>query len=252
MIELAEHLDAIQAQIRACNAPDAPAASEPDDPAASTDFFGDAREEEPPGADDEPAFDQAQREFEGSDFDDANDGPTGTTEQERRQSLDALLDSQSIKTLFRQLARRLHPDREPDPERKRKRDELMARAAQARDHHDLFTLLSMYQEHVGASPFEALGEDEDKVLELLKSQTAQLREQQREIRYATPFRSFINTEFAGGKRTTRERRLREHCDNLGAEAAELFEVMNSISSIATLRPFLQERYDDAIMSCLMP
>lgn len=249
VFELAKTID----QLRGLALPEEP----PEDTIDPSDLFGDDFDDElddefeQNDLDDED-FDsagshQGRHDNPGFDPNDAEDAEAEEAERRRRQSLDALLDTRSIKTLFRQLARQLHPDREPDAEKKLERDELMARAAQARDEHDLFTLLSMYQTHVGGSPFELLAEDEDTVLKILKAQSTELRQTQQDILHATPFRSFINEHFAGKTPAARKRKLAEHCKKARATADDYLATTHSIRSIPTLRPYLEQRYDDAVM-----
>lgn len=243
VVELAKEIDAIGQKIRDRDAPadrPEPDLDDFDEPNATQDGF-----------DDEAGPDPHAQTQDWVDEEDGFEDTADTAARERRQSLDQLLQGSSIKTLFRQLTRRLHPDREQDPEKKRVRDEQMARATEARDNHDIFTLLTMYEEHVGASPFPLLGADEDKILELLKSQTAELRRQQHAIIHANPFRSFIYDTFYDQKRSVRERKLREHCEQARATAADQAEVTRSIHSIPTLRPYLEQRYDNAAMPYFM-
>ena len=49
----------------------------------------------------------------------------------------------------------------------------------------------------------------------------------------------------------RERKLREHCEQARAAAADQAEVTRSIRSIPTLRPYLEQRYDNAVMPAFM-
>ena len=55
----------------------------------------------------------------------------------------ALQASQSVREIFRKLARALHPDREPDAALRQRKTQLMQQANQAYAQNDLLTLLSM-------------------------------------------------------------------------------------------------------------
>jgi hypothetical protein len=54
--------------------------------------------------------------------------------------------SQSLRDVFRKLVSALHPDREPDPTEKARKDQLMQRVNQAYDANDLLTLLGLQLE----------------------------------------------------------------------------------------------------------
>jgi len=167
-------------------------------------------------------------------------------ERARQKSLQDLLKQSSINTLFRRLARRLHPDREQNPELKQLRGEQMGRAAHARDNRDLFTLFSMYEEHVGESPLASLG-DSKEVLKLLKAHAQELRVQREEIIHDSPLRSHFYERFYDSKTTTRQHKLRQHCDMIRRQAEHERSVTVSIRSIATLKPYLEARYDAALI-----
>lgn len=83
----------------------------------------------------------------------------------------------SLRTLFRQLASALHPDREPDPEARLAKTALMSEANAAYERRDLVGLLQIQQRALGADPQAAarLGDDRLAALTvLLKQQVADL------------------------------------------------------------------------------
>jgi hypothetical protein len=82
-----------------------------------------------------------------------NDPFTQTPRPNARQSkaqakkqAEAELTSQSLRDIYRKLASALHPDREPDPEKRAVRTELMQRANQAYNQKDLLALLTLQLE----------------------------------------------------------------------------------------------------------
>jgi len=176
----------------------------------------------------------------GEDFhqDDARDRAL----RERQHALDKVLRGSSVNDLFRQLARRLHPDRELDPELKTARGQQMQELTEARDQQDVFKLLELYERHIGESPLSTLG-DQEAVLELLKAQTARLREEQQEILHRTPLRSHFYQHYHGGNPKLRQQKLKRGRDELQHRASEEERITRSITSLATLKPYLAARYD---------
>lgn len=65
-------------------------------------------------------------------------GPAAAQQAQAKQAI-----SQSIREVYRKLASRLHPDREPDPAERERKTALMQRVNQAHDQRDLLTLLSL-------------------------------------------------------------------------------------------------------------
>lgn len=162
---------------------------------------------------------------------------------DQTQSLQQLLKKSSINTLFRRLARLLHPDREQDESLKALRHDQMSQLIQAREHNDLFTLFNLYQEHIGEFPLESLSGDSDQVLALLKAHTQELREQQETMIYADPVRGRLYDLFYDNKPKMRERKLQRYLVELRELIANERGITRSIRSIATLKPYLEERYD---------
>ena len=68
--------------------------------------------------------------------------------REARQEAEEKRIGQSIRHVYRQLARSLHPDRETDPVAKQRKTELMQRANQAYDKGNLLQLLELQLEHI--------------------------------------------------------------------------------------------------------
>ncbi|WP_341582288.1 hypothetical protein [Marinobacter metalliresistant] len=155
-----------------------------------------------------------------------------------------LLKKSSINNLFRQLARVLHPDREQDESRKAQRHEQMSQLLKAREQNDLFTLFSLYEEHMGQSPLESLSEDTDNdLLALLKAHTQELREQQETLIYADPLRGLLYDHFYDKKPKSRARNLQQYCAKLRKIIDNERQITRSITSVATLKPYLEARYN---------
>ena len=73
--------------------------------------------------------------------------PHGRAAKARARDEKALKDaSQSVREVYRRLARELHPDREPDAARRERKTALMARANRAYEADDLMTLLTLQLE----------------------------------------------------------------------------------------------------------
>lgn len=68
------------------------------------------------------------------------------TKAQAKKQAEAELTAQSLRDIYRKLASALHPDREPDPEKRATRTALMQKANQAYDQKDLLTLLSLQLE----------------------------------------------------------------------------------------------------------
>ena len=90
------------------------------------------------------------------------------------------LDAKSaIRTVFRQLASALHPDREPDEQERLRKTGLMSEVNAAYEKNDLTTLLRLQMQVTQGSPKSTAGMADDKLMAmsmLLKEQVAALEE----------------------------------------------------------------------------
>ncbi len=129
----------------------------------------------------------------------------------------------SLRTVYRQLASALHPDREPDPGERARKTALMQQVNQAHDDRDLLGLLSLQQEVERMDPARVRDLDDERLAHynrVLREQTAAL---ERELQALTaPFASAASR--AGGRRSqppSAETLLRELQDDAAALRREL-------------------------------
>jgi hypothetical protein len=97
--------------------------------------------------------------------------------REAQQEAEAKEVSQSIREVYRKLASVLHPDREPDPKERERKNVLMQRANKAYDSRNLLQLLELQLEleHIDQSAINKLSEDRLKHYnKILKEQLAEL------------------------------------------------------------------------------
>jgi hypothetical protein len=100
--------------------------------------------------------------------------PTARQQRQAEQQLEARA---ALRTVFRQLASALHPDRETDPERRAHKTELMSQANTAYERQDLSALLRLQLQVAQVSPEDLgrLADDKvDALCLLLKEQVAAL------------------------------------------------------------------------------
>lgn len=112
-------------------------------------------------------------------------------EQEQAQAQQADADTQ-LRTLFRQLASALHPDREPDPQERLRKTALMSEANAAYGRKDLVTLMQIQLRAELADPAAVSRLADDKLAALtllLKQQVAELERERaaRQQRLAAEF-----------------------------------------------------------------
>lgn len=150
-----------------------------------------------------------------------------------------VIESQSIKEVFRQLTKMLHPDREMDEDKKAKKSELMQRANIAYKQSDLFTLLELQFE---IEKFEQTQLDDlanDKILaynRMLQRQRKQIKEEINELKqriiHEIDIPSFYDTPEDAFSYLDKE------IINMNVSKSQLTEDMESLSDIKSLKRWL--------------
>ena len=146
-----------------------------------------------------------------------------------------------LERLFRRLARALHPDREPDAERRELKHVLMSTALAARRAGDLDTLLSLHAEHVGDLPEALDGTDADALVGALERQLEGMRRALDRARGGDPFRAELLARYDGADDAARARRVARHAERLDAETVRLERLVASLRDADGLADALDDR-----------
>jgi hypothetical protein len=147
---------------------------------------------------------------------------------------------QRLRSLFRQLASALHPDREPDPERRLVKTALMSEANAAHERRDWLALLDIQQRAAISTPASPASDEQlAEVIVLLKQQVA---EQERQ-------RAALNDRFADefdlppGSGVTAERltaALSQQAQVLQAKVDQLEAAALQVQDTAALKRWLKD------------
>ena len=181
--------------------------------------------------DDEEAFN-----FDGAAFDFNESFPADTANDK------PAISNAVFTKLFRSTAGNLHPDRESDPEKRQKKQALMARLLSARKQGDVMCILEMYQEYVGGT--ELTKADEKELIQSLKKQIGDLRNEREAYSFESPFHRMAYEQFYRRSHKKIDQAFQQHIVQMEDMAAEAQQLSASIKSIKTLRPYLEQRYDE--------
>ena len=112
--------------------------------------------------------------------------PRGKTarqlEKEKREKLAEELRKKTVATIYKQLARVLHPDLELDPERKRQKEALMQELTVAYSNNDMHTLLRLEMEWIHREEGEIDRLTEEKLAVYSQTLKEQVQDLERELR----------------------------------------------------------------------
>ena len=166
-------------------------------------------------------------------------------QQHEEKELNKLMKTGALNKLFRKLLRQLHPDLEQDEDRRKAKNQLVSQLTDARDNGDIGTIFTMYAEHIGESPLLSLGDvDLDNATKVLQRQFEQLRDQKDDIMFeAGPIAAAIYSRFHYKTAKASQKAINDHIQEIQKETQSLKEFSSYITSIAKLKPYLEERYE---------
>ena len=183
-------------------------------------------------------FDQWQGQFdqEQSDFDRQDQ-----KQQQQQKELDKLLRASNINKIFRKIARLLHPDKEPDPDKKELRHQQMSELLKAREEKDIIALFDLYEQHIGQAPLEELGEDISSATRLLKNQAQELRQWHPAAEAKSHIEAYISELFAETSPQTLATKIRRHNAFLQQTIDSQELILSNMTSIKAIKPLLEDR-----------
>jgi hypothetical protein len=183
----------------------------------------------------------AKASFDDFDFDQFSENAFNQADTNPRTS--QLINEKWIRNLFRRTARALHPDKEQDPVKREHKQSLMSELLNARDTQDVMTMMLMYNQHVDDSEL-VLGEDEMQSLcGLLQEQHHELDEARWDIIQQSPLHESLHETLHGATKKTRDKKLKQHLENVQDGIDYQFEVVSHLRNLARLKEVLEDRAD---------
>jgi hypothetical protein len=153
----------------------------------------------------------------------------------------AAITNDVFKHLFRATAQRLHPDREPDPEKRLLRAQQMRELLQARKSGDVIAVIEAWREHVGDD--SAFGPaEESQLIAALEAQVDAMALQQQEIIDQSPQHQHAYEMFWAGTRRKRNQLVERHVKNINKQRDLHIQLGREITALTRLRPMLEARY----------
>lgn len=191
---------------------------------------------------DDSAQEEEEEDFFDSDSDFDSFGSGGPWSNEKEDGAPAISNS-VFKRLFRRTAARLHPDREHDPDMREKKHDLMTCLLNARKQGDVMTIIQMHQQHVGDE--SALSKaDEKQLIKALKAQVDELRHERETYSFESPFPGMAFEVFYCPSQKQTDLAFKKHIQQMEKNASEAQALSQNIKSIKTLKPHLEQRYDE--------
>ncbi|HHC7130265.1 TPA: J domain-containing protein [Vibrio parahaemolyticus] len=174
------------------------------------------------------------------DFFSEDNGPENARAPSNKNS-QALYSDKQMTKLYRQLAKKLHPDRETDENKKIEKSALMQQLSQAKKDKDVVALLLMAQQYL---PEHEMIMDNDMIKRLqatIEEKIKHLNMEYQELQHGHDLKSIIWQKFGGGNKARRENDLKHYGATLEREAIELHEKCQDIKTVKQLQVHLRER-----------
>ncbi|GHA16416.1 hypothetical protein [Oceanisphaera arctica] len=147
-----------------------------------------------------------------------------------------------IHRLYKQLAKRLHPDLEQDASLKAVRHEQMQQLLAARKENDIYTLIELHRQHFDT---DALGQlkkqDLDDINELLRRQLRDLERQYEQVFMKDSMESTIWNRFRHVGRISSDQNFAEHTKALKADIKNNNKLLKHLKTLKDLKQFLEDR-----------
>lgn len=172
-------------------------------------------------------------------------GNTDTKAQTQR-----LVDGSWTRSLFRRAAQALHPDREPDPSQRQRKEELMQQLLAAREQGDILTLLQLFGEGTDTDELALAETEMAQACELMETRLEEQREAQDKIIHDHPLRLLVYELFYSPTRKTREQRFTAWQGELHTEAAAMARLPGELRNLSVLKVFLEQRREQRLVSQL--
>lgn len=148
-----------------------------------------------------------------------------------------------FKRLFRAAAGKLHPDRETDPDKRKQKQTLMAQLLTARKDGDVMTIVEFYQQYVDDDSNLSKA-DEKQLLDSLKLQISALHEAQEDYSRESPLHHMAFESFYHPSAKKTAQAFKHHIQYMKQLALVAISQSQEIRSLKTLKPYLEERYED--------
>ncbi len=164
-------------------------------------------------------------------------------ERQEEQDLNKLLKATPINTLFRKIAKALHPDLEQNEAKKTEKHILMSQVIQARDEKDIPSLLGYYQQYVGELPKGFFEGNFEKLTKILKHQTQKLKQQRHAILSESGVKGAIFDRYKCKTPQATKKSIQQYIKINQNLIRIRNKELQATQSLAKLRPVLEEKHE---------
>ncbi|MBB6459226.1 hypothetical protein [Flammeovirga kamogawensis] len=145
----------------------------------------------------------------------------------------------SVNSLYKQLAKKLHPDLTQNEEDKVRRTALMSEVTTAKEKKDIFTLLEIYGQNFDDSSISFKEDESEKLKTMLEKQLEELDIEKDEL-IGGPMEQYIYTLFTGKSGSGIDREGRHLAAQEKSKQENYTKILHSLNDEVDLKNFLQQ------------
>jgi len=158
--------------------------------------------------------------------------------------LEKLFKGSQLNKMYKRLASKLHPDKESDATKKAIKHDLMQQLASARENKDVFTLLTLYHEHIDDDSFNFDAETLTAIEALLSKKVSELNTELRELKSADTPEAIVWEHFNGRSNKITTENIAIHTDRIEDEVVSINQFIVSTTTLKALKTELNSRIKD--------
>ena len=155
--------------------------------------------------------------------------------------LEKLFKGSQLNKMYKRLAAKLHPDKESDATKKAIKHDLMQQLATARENKDVFTLLTLYHEHIDDDSFNFDAETLAAIEALLSKKVGELNAELKELKSADTPEAIVWEHFHGRSNKITTENIATHTERLEDEIMSINQFIVSTSTLKALKTELNTR-----------
>ena len=155
--------------------------------------------------------------------------------------LEKLFKGSQLNKMYKRLAAKLHPDKESDATKKAIKHDLMQQLASARENKDVFTLLTLYHEHIDDDSFNFDAETLAAIEALLSKKVSELNAELKALKSADTPEAIVWEHFHGRSNKITTENIAIHAERLADEVMSINQFIVSTSTLKALKTELNTR-----------
>lgn len=145
--------------------------------------------------------------------------------------------------IFRKTAQVLHPDKESNPKKRAKKEQLMSDLLEAREAGDIMTVLTIYTKHANQGPAEVPEEMMAGLCQSLRMKLDGFQDKRFELLDRDPLNGFVYELLYVEQKKKQEKQLKLVLADLKRMAGQAEEDCDYLRNLSCLKNILAERYD---------